>query len=358
MSGSMMIGPYQRHPVVPLTTATGSSAMMISSKKTTAMAAAPAAASPFSSLSGVLPSFSSGQRSSSSSSSSSPSSMIVRWKSTYSNGGGSSSNLKKSKKTFRPRRTPDTDYVSSVLRKATNNNKAKTKSTTIHGGRKKEKGPKEPNDVSTSFPKVDFSNIRITETVDVTGSDDYDDPTINPFVDDPLMSSAVKMLRASAADTNTTIKSGNELDIESQLKMMDFFTSLPGSTEDLVGSRRAVALEALQGEDPDLILQKIDEIVEQERLRYMDLPPTERITLDEMNNEASTGSTKIPPNQLAHGDWYVTSSSIKELVGSVCMCVCVCVCAPVSTRFLFNFFFPPHGQLFNALFFLLHNTIR
>ena len=167
----------------------------------------------------------------------------------------------------------------------------------------------DPNDVSTKPfpPKVDFSNIRITD-VNVDDEDgDEDDSSVNPFVDDPLMSSAIAMLRAgsNSTATATTTMSGNELDIESQLKMMDFFTSSPGSTEDLVGARRAVALEALQDEDPDHILQKIDEIVEQERLRYMDLPPTDPITLDEMNKEAGTGSTKIPPNQLAHGDWYV-----------------------------------------------------
>eukprot|EP00529_Nitzschia_sp_RCC80_P020859 CAMPEP_0113473082 /NCGR_PEP_ID=MMETSP0014_2-20120614/17855_1 /TAXON_ID=2857 /ORGANISM="Nitzschia sp." /LENGTH=401 /DNA_ID=CAMNT_0000365827 /DNA_START=282 /DNA_END=1487 /DNA_ORIENTATION=+ /assembly_acc=CAM_ASM_000159 len=240
------------------------------STKTTAMVA-----SPFSSLAVVpsAPSFLSLPSSSRSS--------IVRWKSTISNSGGS----KNKKKTFRPRRKHDNDYLMSV-RKST---KKKLKG----------KGPKDPNDVSTPFPKVDFGNIRIT---DVDEGDEVvsDDSTVNPFVEDPLMSSAIEMLRAG---TNSTATSGNELDIESQLKMMDFFTSAPGSTEDLVGSRRAVALEALEGEDPDQILQKIDEIVEQERLRYMDLPPTELITQAEMEKEASTGSTKIPPNQLAHGDW-------------------------------------------------------
>ena len=292
----LMLRPYQQQ--VPLT-ATGSTIMIW--KKTTAMAP-----SPISSLAGVIPSFSCSPFSSS------PLSGVVRWKSSNSNG---DRNLKKSMKAFRPRRTPDTDYVTSV-RKATN----KKKST------KGKKGPKDPNDVSTSFPKIDFSNIRITETVDEGNEVVSDDPTVNPFVDDPLMSSAIEMLRAGAASRNNnstfaTTTSGNELDIESQLKMMDFFTSAPGSTEDLVGARRAVALEALEGEDPDQILQKIDEIVEQERLRYMDLPPTELITLDEMNNESSTGSTRIPPNQLAHGDWCVL----------ICVCVCVYFCLTLDS---------------------------
>jgi hypothetical protein len=175
----------------------------------------------------------------------------------------------------------------------------------------KPKGVKDPNDASRPLPKVKFSDIRITDVDDL----DPEEGSMEPFLSDPLMSNAIEMLRSGAASAGASggvgrhgkvTMSGNELDIESQLKMMDFFTSAPGSTEDLVGARRAVSLEALPHEDPNAILQQIDRLVEQERLQYMDLPPTDLVTIDEMNQDATTGSTRIPPNQLAHGDWYVS----------------------------------------------------
>lgn len=218
--------------------------------------------------------------------------LSLRWKSSSSSRGGGGGGPHYGKKGFRPRRTPNQDYLRSVTRP----------SKLVQP--KKEKGPREPNDISTPLPRVDLSNIAITDVAaeDLEEGDDV-------FWQDPLMAGAVQMLKAEASTGNTSTsnnkRSGHALDIEGQLRMMDFFTSAQGSTEDLVGSRRAAALEAYQGEDPDDVLRRIDELVHQERIDYMDLPPTEPVTLDQMQKESSTGSTRIPPNQLAHGDWYV-----------------------------------------------------
>jgi hypothetical protein len=149
------------------------------------------------------------------------------------------------------------------------------------------KGPKEPYDVSTPVPQIDLNRLNITDV-------DADDPDeVEMF--GPLIGDAIRSLQTQAKRPS--------LDIESQLRMMDFFTSAPGSTEDLVGSRRAIALEAFDGENTDDIMAEIDRLVDQERIDYMDLPPTDPIGLDDINREVNKGSNQIPLNQLAHGDW-------------------------------------------------------
>jgi small subunit ribosomal protein S5 len=183
----------------------------------------------------------------------------------------------KSSKSFRPRRAPAKDYLRSHVKN--------------HGIKPQTpKGPKDPFDVSTPVPKIDLtSDLHIT---DVEDDDNWE--SLNP-----LMGGAIRTLRGQQQ------RPGNVLDddIEAQIRMMDFFTSDPGSTEDLVGARRAVSLEALEGEDPDAILAEIDRLVDEERTEYMDLPPSDPIGVDDLLQETNKGSSQIPPNQLAHGEW-------------------------------------------------------
>jgi hypothetical protein len=192
--------------------------------------------------------------------------MLVRWK---------SSGSKKSS-SFRPRRAPGKDYYRSHQQKQH-----------LVGKPKKVKGPREPYDVSTPVPQIDLNRLNITDV-------DADDPDeVEMF--GPLIGDAIRSLQTQAKRPS--------MDVESQLRMVDFFTSAPGSTEDLVGSRRAVALEAFDGENTDDIMAEIDRLVDQERIDYMDLPPTDPIGLDDINREVNKGSNQIPSNQLAHGDW-------------------------------------------------------
>ena len=94
---------------------------------------------------------------------------------------------------------------------------------------------------------------------------------------------------------------------------LSYLVSAPGSTEYLVGERRALALETSEGEDRDALYAEIDRLVEEERIKGLDLPPTERVTLDDMRREEASGTTRIPPNQLAHhGDWYVKEKQQTE----------------------------------------------
>jgi hypothetical protein len=235
--------------------------------------------------------------------------------------GGSSKNNKNNNTTtttsFRPRRMPGKEYLRLVqgpklLKNKGTNKKIASSGSTI-------KGPKDPNNVSTSVPRIDMSQIRIT---DIDDDDDQDGPTkilrddemISTF--GPLMGGTIRMLRAkamamasaSAATSSSSSAPGPAVlgdDVEANLRMMDFFTSPQGSTEDLVGSRRAVSLEALPDEDVPSILQEMDRLVEEERVLYMDLPPTDVVSPSDIRKEENKGSNQIPKTQLAHGDWYV-----------------------------------------------------
>jgi hypothetical protein len=185
-----------------------------------------------------------------------------------------------SKKGFRARRPPGQEY------------RSKTSTNKNFKSKPKIKGPKEPFDISKRVPQIDFSNIPITD-VDDDDVDD-DDDSLGGVLNHPQLNIALQMARR------------DDLDIETQLKMMDYFTSAPGSTEDLVGERRIMALEALEGQDRDALLADMNQMVEKERLDYMELPETEHVNLEELKQADSGGSTRIPHNQLAHGDWYVS----------------------------------------------------
>lgn len=60
-----------------------------------------------------------------------------------------------------------------------------------------------------------------------------------------------------------------DLDVETQLKMMDYFVSAPGSTEDLVGERRALSLESWDGTDRQALQEEIDRLIHQERIEII-----------------------------------------------------------------------------------------
>jgi hypothetical protein len=161
---------------------------------------------------------------------------------------------------------------------------------------KQVKGPKEPYDVSTPIPRIDLNQIKITN-VDADKDEDYE--LFGPMIGDAIRS--LRLQEKRRRQNQPLLDGANE--IEAQLRVMDFLTSLPGSTEDLVGSRRAVAMEAYEGEQPDAIMAEIDRLVEQERTDYMELPPTDPISIEDIQKADNSGSSQIPLNQLAHGEW-------------------------------------------------------
>jgi hypothetical protein len=210
----------------------------------------------------------------------------LRWKST---GGGTK------KKPFKPRgRSRGSGYYARLDRTRGENAFRP----------KKIPGPKEPNDIKTPLPRIDRSQIRIRDTLDADEEDD-----LTPL--GTLMGGALRALRAEAggnAGTGIGAVSDYDLDaVESKLRTMDFFTSADGSTEDLVGARRAVAAETYDhsGTSPEEMLQRIEDLVDEERVEYMDLPKTEFAAAATRGGDSENlGATaQIPRNQLAHGDW-------------------------------------------------------
>ena len=200
----------------------------------------------------------------------------IRWLSSSSSGGGGG------KKNFRPRRRPGKNYRAAGASAMKKNHP-----------KQNVRGVKDPNDVSTPpRPTIDFSNIKIT---DAGEEEEYSSP-------DELLAEFGNLAGGALKMAQRELEQG-EMDIETKLKMMDYFTSAPGSTEDLVGERRILALETPDEQERLALMAEIDRLVEQERLDNMELPATEPITVEELENEQSAGSTHIPHNQLAHGDW-------------------------------------------------------
>ena len=185
---------------------------------------------------------------------------------------------------FRPRRRPGKNY-----------NAAGQSAMKKPHPKQRSKGKKEPNDISTPVrPTIDFSNIKITDVID-----EGDEYTAEQLIAEfgPMAGGALNMERREMEF--------GALDLEAQLKMMDYFTSAPGSTEDLVAERRILAMETPDEEERAALIAEIERLVEEERLKDMNLPSTELITLEEMEKEQNSGATEVPQNQLAHGEWWV-----------------------------------------------------
>jgi hypothetical protein len=150
------------------------------------------------------------------------------------------------------------------------------------------KGPKEPLDVTRSVPTIDMSNIKI--------SDATEEDELEAF--GPMAADAIRLARRQILNPQE-----DPLDVETQMKMMDYFTAAPGSTEELVGERRALAYDMWDHEDRDEYAKGIDSMIDEERVDGLELDPLERVTDAEVGENSD--SVRIPENQLAHGEWYV-----------------------------------------------------
>lgn len=247
--------------------------------------------------------------------------------------------------------------------------KKKKKLLEQHGKVPKQKGPKDPYDIKTPIPKIYDDHDNTTAIIDPrtlsvqeqqqilnannnnTDYADEDDIIDNDGMqfsfdmDDEddltelgtLMGGALRSLRHEQQQQQQQQKNTTTNDeIENQMRLMDYFTSESGSTEDLVGTRRAVSMEtytntssttnvskeeeAAQAANPhtaaQMLLQKkaqksqqllhtIEQFVDHERSDYMDLPTTDVITEQDIQkaNSSSNVTNQIPPNQLAHGPW-------------------------------------------------------
>jgi hypothetical protein len=158
----------------------------------------------------------------------------------------------------------------------------------------KAKGLKEPFDISRS-PR------RIVTPADIKITDATEEDELDAF--GPLAADAIRLARKHGDDLFTGGKPGSKYDVETQLRMMDYFTSAPGSTEDLVGERRALAFDMWDFEDRDHYATAVAEMIEEERIRSLEMAPTQRERDEDLEPEIDSSETSIPSSQLAHGEW-------------------------------------------------------
>ena len=155
----------------------------------------------------------------------------------------------------------------------------------------RQKGRKEPFDISKKANRiVSLDDIKIT---DMSEKDE-----LEAF--GPLAADVIRSARRHGEDLYNS-PPGSKFDVETQLKMMDYFTSEPGSNEELVGERRALAFDLWDHEDRDQYMADVDKAIEEERVRSLHLPDPNPSDLGADDDDMS--DTMIPSSQLAHGDW-------------------------------------------------------
>lgn len=106
-------------------------------------------------------------------------------------------------------------------------------------------------------------------------------------------------------------------ELEEALRVVDYFNSPDGSTEDLVGQRRAMALQGLTNRTArNELMAEVDDAIKEGQLMNMDLLDFEKEDkvaeddLSDLFNDTDDGNmedrdpdTTLDRNQLAHGDW-------------------------------------------------------
>jgi hypothetical protein len=110
--------------------------------------------------------------------------------------------------------------------------------------------------------------------------------------------------------------------VEEYLQMADYITAEPGTLEEKLGERRALALDPWgEDEDRDTFLQTVDELVEEARIEDLNLganeydddteneTPREKATREmndyirDLEGEVDEEGEPIDPLRLAHGEW-------------------------------------------------------
>ena len=95
---------------------------------------------------------------------------------------------------------------------------------------------------------------------------------------------------------------GGSPDIEAQLRAVDYLTAPSGSTEDMVGERRA-AMESWTEEERRDFTETLDKLIEEERVRGLKLTSVDAD--DDMTKKKGSvpQDARIDPNQRAFGQW-------------------------------------------------------
>ncbi|CAB9519506.1 protein S5 [Seminavis robusta] len=112
-----------------------------------------------------------------------------------------------------------------------------------------------------------------------------------------------KAIRKTQRDYN--LKKGHRDTVEDWLRDMDYLTAAEGSTEDLVGERRALSFETQSEEEKEAFLKDVEDMVERQRIKDLRLEPYDDPFQyqGKDNFELDDPRFSINPNQLAHGEW-------------------------------------------------------
>lgn len=110
-----------------------------------------------------------------------------------------------------------------------------------------------------------------------------------------------------AADALRSIARGKERggspDIEAQLRAVDYLTAPSGSTEDMVGERRA-AMDSWTEEERREFTETLDRLIEEERVRGLKLTSVDTEDDNMSRNKGEVPQdARIDPNQRAFGQW-------------------------------------------------------
>ena len=95
---------------------------------------------------------------------------------------------------------------------------------------------------------------------------------------------------------------GGAPDIEAQLRAVDYLTAPSGSTEDMVGERRA-AMESWTEEERRDFTETLDKLIEEERVRGLKLTALDKDDDLTKNRGEVPKDARVDPNQRAFGQW-------------------------------------------------------
>lgn len=141
----------------------------------------------------------------------------------------------------------------------------------------------------------------------VLGAHPSDDPLEADF--GPLAADAIRYIEKERKE-----RGGKPLDVEEELRMADYLTTEIGTTEHMVGERRALALTAWDEKDRSTFMKNLEEFLEEERKNEiirededqeeegseLQLPEEEE---EEDEQEVNAQGEVQDPNQLAFGEW-------------------------------------------------------
>ena len=206
--------------------------------------------------------------------------------SSMSSGGGGGKHKK-----FSPRRRPAANYRPTKPRGNRHKKMKGNKGMTMMGGE-----------------KFHMFGDQITqlgdETTPATGSeyDMYDDDGLSSKYG-PNIARGMRHLRREQE-----VHKGRQPTADEFLREMDYLTSAPGSTEDLVGERRALSFETDSEEEKQRFLENVDHLIEEQRIVDLGLEKFEPLEDDDgkagpVHIDMDDPFTSINPNQLAHGEW-------------------------------------------------------